>query len=53
MQELSSSGSSKAAAEGGKTPILALPDPSLFEDAEASFFEFAEEARRARTRERG
>lgn len=41
----------QAAAEGGRTPVLVIPDPSNFEEAEANFFGFAEEVRRTRKRE--
>jgi hypothetical protein len=41
----------QAAAEGGKTPVLVLPNPATFEEAEANFFGFADEVRRTRTRE--
>ncbi|KAB5515681.1 hypothetical protein GE09DRAFT_577346 [Coniochaeta sp. 2T2.1] len=41
----------QATAEGSKTPVLVLADPSTLEDAKANFFGFAEEVRRTRMRE--
>ncbi|KAJ9145196.1 hypothetical protein NKR19_g6157 [Coniochaeta hoffmannii] len=40
----------QATAEGSKTPVLVLADPSTLEDAKANFFGFAEEVRRTRMR---
>ncbi|RKU42519.1 hypothetical protein DL546_003929 [Coniochaeta pulveracea] len=41
----------QAAAEGGTKPVLVIPDPANFDEAEANFFGFAEEVRRGRKRE--
>lgn len=41
----------QATAEGGKTPVLVLADPSTLDDARANLFGFADEVRRTRKRE--